>query len=170
MPLIPKTVEPALNAFENVAENRYSPINEKAQNTRVLKKRLDALEKRNKRWAIVLTLLATGSIAAASYYYGGPLSTKLIAFAKNAASTIKTSKTTAGVALKTKAASYAQAIKNKVAVYGSTVRGAKNKLKALKNKAVSYVRAAPVARVAAYGQSTIGSGGPQSRALPPWAM
>lgn len=111
---IPASVKPALTAFENVARNRYSPTSEKARNTRTLKKRLDVLEKRSRRWSIILTLLATGSIAAASYYYGGPLSAKLVSIGKTAAETIRASGTADGTALKKKAEFYTKARENEV--------------------------------------------------------
>jgi hypothetical protein len=106
MPRIPKTVEPALNAFENVATNKHSPSADKDRTVRTLKKRLDALGKRNKRWSIILTLLATGSIAAASYYYGGPLSAKLLNAGKDVSTIVKTNTSAAARSLRNMAARY----------------------------------------------------------------
>lgn len=104
---IPESVKPTITAFQNVAANRNAPANEKAKNTQTLAKRLAILRKRNPKWAIVLTLLAAGSVGYAAWYAGLfklPLSKKLLDQAAKARTVVKNSRV--GKAIGTKAATY----------------------------------------------------------------
>ena len=58
---IPQSAVPVIHAFENVA----SKSNSVSEDRRILRRRLKTLEKKNKTWAIILTLLATGYVIAA---------------------------------------------------------------------------------------------------------
>ena len=126
MPRIPKNAEYAMNALNNVAANRYSPVDEKTKNIRVLSKRITSLEKRSRKWAILVTLLAAGSLGVALWYVkytGLPITAQQVKdYAKAASGVIKSSSST-----------YAAKIKNKA----RTVRNAVGKI-------ASKYKAAPI--------------------------
>ena len=142
---IPKTVESALNAFEELSENAYASANERTKNTEILARRITALEKRNKRWAIVMTLLATGAIGVAVWYAratGLPLTANMIVSAKTSMGSMMGS---AAATLKSKGRNIVKYFKgNKDVFYGpqkeSMTALAQRKAKNFKNVVGKKVR------------------------------
>ena len=100
---IPLNVKPALVAIHNVANNKNASPEEKARSTKILAKRLRSLKKPSRKWAIILTLLATGATVAATAYakkYGIAIPPALKTLAGRAKNTIVASRSTAAKALR----------------------------------------------------------------------
>ena len=79
---IPQSAKPSINAFEEFAKNTNN-----TNARRELQHRMESLEKRNKTWAIILALLASGAVIGGMQYAkskGINLPTKLIDSAKSA--------------------------------------------------------------------------------------
>lgn len=63
----PRYVTPSIKAFMELADDVHnrSPLVDRQEHARLLQKRMMALEKKNKKWAAIMGLLVTGSVAAA---------------------------------------------------------------------------------------------------------
>jgi RNase P subunit RPR2 len=102
---IPLAAKPVLAALHDVGSNNHASPDEKARSTRVLAKRLKTLKKSSPKWSIILTLLATAGVVAATAYarkHGIRIPDNLKKFTKHAHNTILTSRSAAAKALKNK--------------------------------------------------------------------
>jgi hypothetical protein len=108
-----------------------------APDVKKLSMRLKTLEKRNKKWATLLKLLAGGAVAAATIYYraaiGGAMPTELLKFAKETAPVVKNTVSGAGKSLY----SQAQLLSGQILGYSKAAYGQAKRILGHKNQDMS---------------------------------
>ena len=112
MPPLPKYTQSTVRALAAVNRNDASP-----ESTRVLASRIKALEKKNKKVALIFKLLAGGAVAAAVAYAGYihyPLAKSLVATAAQSSIDLKNSVTVQGRALYNRGKTLGRAVLSKL--------------------------------------------------------
>ena len=122
----PRYVTPAFSAIRELANDVKNHSSKKEQTTDIilLKKRLESLQKKNKKWAAIMTLLVTGSVATAvalARVNGYPIPPDIIKSANAVWGGIKASGSVASKGLKVMGTTVAQTMKFSDAFYKSAL-------------------------------------------------